>query len=281
MIELYTAAPDGAVVPDPAQTMQFPAGEQHIKLADEVAEGPLAVVVRGAGAEDLVSAAMAISAAKHDGRRAELILPYLPGARQDRGRPLGARVYAEIVNSMRADGVHYIDVHSPAMVSFLHNPIAYPLARHIRSSLAHRAADTHITDYVGVIAPDAGAAGRAASAAKALGLPMFQAGKSRDFTTGKLSGFTCEELPETGRLLVVDDICDGGGTFAGLAQATGLGPDRLDLWVTHGVFSGRAPQLREHYGHIHTTDSHPGHTREDVGAIIHPIVPTLIREALS
>ena len=83
-------------------------------------------------------------------------------------------------------------------------------------------------DYVGLICPDAGAAKRTEAVAEALALPVFYARKKRDFATGRLSGFACEPLPPEGRLIVVDDICDGGGTFRGLAEATGLAPQRLD-----------------------------------------------------
>ncbi|WP_114854384.1 ribose-phosphate pyrophosphokinase [Brachybacterium sp. YJGR34] len=278
MIEMFTLA-SGTVGPDAGRTMQFPAGEQHVIPADG-ATGPLAVLVRGAGAEDLVAAGMAIDAARRAGRRAALVLPYLPGARQDRGVPFGAEVYARLLNALGADRVLAIDPHSPVMPALIENLEVYPLSRFVRQALTRRVADAHVSDYVGVIAPDAGAAERSGAVAHALGLPLVQARKHRDFATGALSGFTCDPLPSAGKLLVVDDICDGGGTFRGLAEATGLGPDRLDLWVTHGVFSGRAPQLREHFGHIHTTDSHPGHTHPDVAATIHPLTDTLIREAL-
>ena len=36
----------------------------------------------------------------------------------------------------------------------------------------------------------------------------------------------------------------------------GLPRERLGLWVTHGVFSGRAPELAEHFGAIYSTDSY-------------------------
>lgn len=278
MIQMLTHR-DGITAPDDARAMTFPAGEQHIVLGED-ATGPLAVLVRGAGAEDMVAAAMAIDAAKRAGRRTALVIPYLPGARQDRGTPLGAEVYARLINAIGADRVIALDPHSPVMPSLIENLAIHPLPRLVRRVMTRRVADIRMSPYVGVIAPDAGATARARAVAAALSLPLFQARKHRDFATGKLSGFTCEPLPKTGRLLVVDDICDGGGTFAGLAAATGLGPDRLDLWVTHGVFSGRAAQLRDHFGQIHTTDSHPGHANPAVGAVIHPITPTLIREAL-
>jgi len=103
---------------------------------------------------------------------------------------------------------------------------------------------------------------------------VFKAEKKRDFETGQLTGFTCEELLE-GRYLVVDDICDGGGTFRGLAAATGLPKENLDLWVSHGVFSGAAGELNNHYGNIFCTDSHPGHTNPEVNASILPLASIL------
>lgn len=278
MIQMFTRGTHG-VIPDGARCLTFPAGEQHI-VPGQDPQGPLAVLVRGAGAEDLVSAAMAIDAARRTGRSTALVLPYLPGARQDRGLPFGAEVYARLINAVGADRVLAADPHSPVMPSLIENLEVHPLARLVRAAMTRRVADARTVSYVGVIAPDAGAVDRAGAVATALGLPLFRAGKRRDPATGKLSGFTCEALPAQGRLLVVDDICDGGGTFAGLAAVTGLGPERLDLWVTHGVFSGRAAQLREHFGEIHTTDSHPGHANPDVAAVIHPLTPILIREAL-
>src|SRR5699024_7096685 len=79
MIQMFTRGTNG-VGPDGARCLTFPAGEQHIVPGDD-AQGPLAVLVRGAGAEDLVSAAMAIDAARRAGRPTALVLPYLPGAR--------------------------------------------------------------------------------------------------------------------------------------------------------------------------------------------------------
>lgn len=277
MIRMFTTRGQ-QVVPDDGHTLQFPAGEQHAIPGEDT--GPLAVLVQGTSAEDLVLAAMAIDAARRRGRRTALVLPYLPGARQDRGEPFGAEVYARIINTLAADQVWTVDPHSPVMPGLIERLEVYPVARHLRHALTRRVADEHLGDHVGVIAPDDGATERSGAAATALGVPLFRAHKHRDFATGKLSGFTCDPLPTEGRLLVVDDICDGGGTFRGLADATGLGPERLDLWVTHGVFSGRAGQLKEHFGAIHTTDSHPGHDRADVAATIHPITDTLIREAL-
>lgn len=76
----------------------------------------------------------------------------------------------------------------------------------------------------------------------------IQGFKKRDRATGKLSGFgfmkdddTPENLSEY-NLVIVDDICDGGGTFIGLKEAMRKQtppvwqPKSIELWVTHGMF---------------------------------------------
>lgn len=281
MIELHSRQDKGFLIHGTDRVMQFPAGEQHLVLDAPETEHPFLAIVRGASAEDLVQAGMWVDSVHQRGDKATLAIPYLPGARQDRGNPFGAKVYAEIINSLGADLVIAVDPHSKVMPSLVKNLKTYPASRLVARSLGRRIGGEWQAPYAGIIAPDEGARERAGSVARRLSLPLYQALKHRDFATGRLSGFTCEDLPAEGRLLVVDDICDGGGTFRGLAEATGLGPDRLDLWVTHGVFSGKAGLLTEHFGTIHTTDSHPGHSNPEVSATIHPLAGTLIREALA
>lgn len=247
--------------------MQFPAGEHHFTLGPAAGQQePVRVLITGSDANDYIKAGLWIDYAHQMGSRVEAVIPYLPAARADRGTPFGAKVYANLINSLDADQVICLDPHSPVITELVHNLKIIESAEVIATDL--RIAQRK---YVGVIAPDAGAVARAQKAAEALGVPLFRAAKHRDFATGKLSGFSCEQLPEAGRLLVVDDICDGGGTFRGLAQSTGLGADRLDLWVSHGVFSGKAARLRENFGAVFTTDSHPGHQNPDVNATIIPV----------
>lgn len=280
MITFHARQQHGWLIHSGDTPMVFPAGEQHVKDHAPDTETPLCVLITGTDMNEYASAGMWIDAQHQRGHRVTALVPYLPGARQDRGRPFGAKVYADLINALGADRVIAVDPHSPVITQLVNNLEIYPIARLLRRSVGTKLAGEWTTPYVGVIAPDAGATDRTATVAKALHLPMYQALKHRDFETGKLSAFTCEALPEEGRLLVVDDICDGGGTFRGLADATGLPKERLDLWVTHGVFSGAADKLRDHFERIHTTDSHPGHARSGVATDIHPLFPTLIGEVL-
>lgn len=269
MITFHAKVAQGWEVISSDTLMQFPAGEQHIVDKAVSGEAPKYLVVRGTDMNEYAAAAMWIDLQHRKGFEVTAVIPYLPGARADRGQPLGARVYANLINAMQADRVIAFDVHSPVMAGMVDRLQVVDPAHAVRRTVCTRMGDT---SFAGVIAPDAGAVDRASRAAAGMHLPLFKAEKHRDFRTGKLSGFSCEPLPARGRLLVVDDICDGGGTFMGLAEATGLSRDRLALWVSHGIFSGRAGQLTSAYGQIFTTDSHPGHTNPDVHAHVTSVI---------
>ena len=252
------------------EAMNFPAGEAHVKVAENQTNTPHTQIahITGCDPNELMTLAMWADACKRRGDTTVLLMPYLPGARADRGVPFGAAVYANLINSMELDEIVTLDPHSPVMPSLLNNLTVIDSAELI----AGRFKELALTGHTGVIAPDAGAVERAGRVAAALERPLFRAEKHRDFDTSRLSGFTCEPLNPNGKYLVVDDICDGGGTFMGLADAIDLPRERLTLWVSHGVFSGRAEQLFERFGNIVTTDSHPGHQRlADLGAIIYPL----------
>lgn len=60
------------------------------------------------------------------------------------------------------------------------------------------------------------------------------------------------------RFLVLDDICDGGGTFIPLAKKlkeTYPNISSLELYVTHGIFSKGLEPLKEHYDNVYSWNS--------------------------
>ena len=242
------------------QAHRFWAGESHVIIANENEhKGPLTEIARisGADANDLMTIAMWADAAHQRQAKTVALIPYLPGARQDRGIPFGAWVYADFINSMRIDQVICLDPHSPVMPGLIENLTIIESAPIIRHHVVGRPdSDECPQRYDGIIAPDAGAVERAAHVANLCGLPLYKAQKHRDPVTRQLSGFSCEPLPDTGKFLVVDDICDGGGTFIGLARAIGLPAERLGLYVSHGVYTDRASALPTWFSEIWTTDSY-------------------------
>lgn len=217
------------------------------------------VLLRPTSLSDFVAAMFWIDAYTQRGRAVpHLILPFVPGARQDRLNDGGdylftAKSVANMINARNFPSVTAVDPHSD-----------------VTPALIDRCRVVHVSDFVkvpagkyaAVISPDAGAEKRASAVARKLGVPLLHAWKTRHVDTGQITGFGVEPFPlalgDSPRLLVVDDICDGGGTFIGLAdicQAETAGSVDLHLFVTHGVFSKGTDELKKYYSHIYCTDS--------------------------
>jgi ribose-phosphate pyrophosphokinase len=56
-------------------------------------------------------------------------------------------------------------------------------------------------------------------------------------------------------VLLVDDICDAGGTFLGLQTILEGHGATSDLFVTHGLFSAGTKALRRSFRTLYATDS--------------------------
>jgi ribose-phosphate pyrophosphokinase len=188
-----------------------------------------------------------------------LFIPYFPGARQDRRNGGGdglfaLKYYADIVNSIGFDKVVVVDPHSEVTPALINNCKVWTAGTVFSLYYERGGIDDYLNVYAGVIAPDAGATKRAYDVAETLGIKkVYQAWKHRDIRTGALQGFGIEPIPN-GKYLMVDDICDGGGTFVGLDNIL---PQKVncDLYVTHGIFSKGIRDLSKHFGRIITTNS--------------------------
>lgn len=245
MIQYKALSGLGRVITGVAKVGHYPDGTPIIteRPACKVAR----IMVRG-GLDELV-AALFWSDVIEKTDDCELVIPFFPGARQDRLNTTGdalftARSVAGMVNDRFFGQVTIFDPHSevtPALVERCH----VVTAAECISPPAGK--------YAAVISPDAGAEKRAGAVAKKLGVPLLHAWKSRDVATGAITGFGMESAP-SGLVLVVDDICDGGGTFIGLADIL---PTycHAHLFVTHGLFTQGVERLLMKYGHLYTTDS--------------------------
>lgn len=172
-----------------------------------------------------------------------LILPYLPYARQDRamqqGEANGVRVFAEkILNPLNFDAVWIDDPHSDVGPSHIKNLFVVPQEKTARSLLTGNTVGV-MADYI-LCAPDSGAIKKTTKLMKNLSIKELAVGqKNRDVTTGEITGTSFSGADVKGRkVMMVDDICDGGATFFHLGKALkDAGAAQVDLYVTHGIFS--------------------------------------------
>lgn len=239
----------------------FNGGEPHIKLhlpTDIDRAEPVLITQRVANSAHFMLVLLATDALRRAGfARLQLLLPYFPAARQDRqmvpGEPLSVRVYADLINAQHYDCVTILDPHSDVTPAVVNNVQTVDNKDFIDSVLADFNRETTC-----LVAPDAGAMKKIHKLAVALGgLPVVTGEKTRDVRTGALTGFTvfADDLSNR-HCLIVDDICDGGGTFIGLAaELRKLNPASVSLAVTHGIFSKGIAALTNVLDHVYTTDS--------------------------
>lgn len=244
----------------PIETWTFPGGEPHCRINEHVAvylpKKEALIDARIADMDGLMTVLLLVDVLRQHGvKSVSLYCPYFPGARMDRvyaypAEPLSARVFARLVNGCGFKGVLLVDPHStvtPALVERARELDPFGSARFMLKEKGYRA----------IVCPDQGAERRTQRAAVSLGIDtVISARKHRDFKSGKLSGFSIQPL-ERGHYLMLDDICDGGRTFLGIADAGGGDGITFDLFVTHGIFSQGIAILKSRFGEIITTDSYP------------------------
>lgn len=265
MIEIK-AVVDGYKYKVQFKSWLFPGGENGFCLLDgkeylrgcEWAE----IIARIQSAQDLMEFMSAVYAIKeYENCQIQAFIPYWPGARQDRvaniGEALTTKIYADIINNLDLQYVQLVDPHSDVTPALVNNSWLYPI--HIIIGQAIKDSGAEI-----IICPDAGAAKRISDNLKKLNLniPIIQCLKKRDTITGRLSGFQVLAEPkqlDNKKCLIIDDICDGGGTFIGLVEELDYlinnFPGDIFLYVTHGVFSQGYDKLLENFKKIYTTDS--------------------------
>lgn len=228
------------------------------------------VTVRASSLNEFVTAMFLVDAVNNSrGRIEHLVLPYIPGARQDRINPTGDVLFTlasvgMMINQYNFRTVKVLDPHSPVADEIINSMVEYPL-----SKIAYEI-DTH---YDGVIAADKGGKDRAFEFYCELRHrpdDFVTASKTRDVSTGKLTGFEVDVKPGH-HYLVADDICDGGGTFIGLGEKIAEQGATADLYVSHGIFAKGTDALKVYYNTIYTTDSFPS-VRDDNDVTIIPVV---------
>lgn len=274
---------------DPSETINheifiFSGGEPHIKIEHnhhkvrkETEAGgwcEVWITQRINSFEDLGVLMVAVDALKNTYPLDNifLYLPYFPGARQDRrmvfGEPLTAKVYADVINSLGFKAVRILDPHSDVAPALIDN--CFPANNHnfvlkcVETLFSGELSDRYDSEkpFFNVVSPDAGSNKKIKDVTKELfssdyPCNLIKCDKTRDVATGKIKGFEVY-ADDLGSMptIIIDDICDGGGTFLGLAEELiNKNCGKLYLIVTHGIFSKGFTFLEKYFDGVFTTDS--------------------------
>ena len=244
------------------EMLTFSGGEQHIKLDENLNTNHVVITHRIRNGSDIMSVALAKNALDlMDVKKIDLIMPYVPYGRQDRkcadGEAFSLKVFSNIINSLKFNKVYIVDAHSDISTVLIDNCVNISNMRFVEQTFMH-ISDTYNTEIT-LISPDSGANKKANKLFDELKLfkRLIKCDKKRNVKSGKLSGFEVfvDDLQKED-CLIVDDICDFGFTFCGIAEELKRkNAGDLYLFVTHGIFGGRLDVLKSHFKEIYCTDS--------------------------
>ncbi len=240
------------------ESFTFSGGEPHIKILTPIDQNKnVTVTHRVQSFNDFGLLLLAIDALQRLGIKSiDVFIPYFPAARQDRvmvkGESLSVKVYAQLLNALNLNSVTVYDPHSEVVPALLNNCKVISNHNFIKEAIQD------IDEDIILISPDGGALKKIYKLTSALGgIEVIECSKSRDVKTGQISDFKVYAEDLKGKsCLIVDDICDGGGTFMGLAkELKKKNAGKLYLAVSHGIFSKGLTELNKHFDKIYSTDS--------------------------
>lgn len=241
---------------------KFPTGEPHIRFKNVGGIDLYSVKINLSiySPEDLIKLALACDALKrNEAFLKELTIGYLASSRQDRvankGEPLSVKIYANVINSLGFKRVNIIDPHSDVATALINNSKVIDNHHFVLSKL-----NQWVNQDYYLVAPDQGASKKIQSLAKFLKHDKIAYGsKVRNTMNGKITSFNVDVEDFEGKdCVVVDDICDGGGTFVGLAdKLKERNAGRLFLFVSHGLFTKGKDLLLDYYSQVESLTIKP------------------------
>ena len=191
--------------------------------------------------------------------RVTAVIPYFGYARsdkKDRPRvPITAKLIANLIDTSGADRVLTVDLHASQIQGFFDIPVDH---LYVAPVIVNYFQENPIENLV-VVAPDTGGAERSRAYAKRLDAGLVLVDKRREKANvaevmnvvGDVEGMNC---------LIVDDMCDTGGTICKVAGALHEnGANEIYACFSHGVLSGNAIEnlSDSHIKKIIVTDTIP------------------------
>lgn len=247
------------------KVIKFPDGELHLELEPLNRKEPVVVKCRITNGDDLFLLMQLSDILKRQCIEVSILeIYYLMGMRCDRlfdiDRPFTLSIVANVVNSLNAETVFIYEPHSVRCLKLIHHSFSSDLTWYIKSRLLEQ------NKGLLLVAPDKGSVNRYRDK-----YFTIVCDKVRNEATGELQGFQATPKEDvTGRdLLVIDDLCDGGGTFVGLApKLRELNPNTMSLLVTHAIQKQGIEKVAAVYDKVYITDSYKDWTKESLPASV-------------
>jgi ribose-phosphate pyrophosphokinase len=229
--------------PGRAISERFSDGEFNFQIDENVRGGDVFIVQPTCPPTDanLMELLVMLDAFRRSSaERVTAVIPYYGYARsdkKDRPRvPISAKLVANLITVAGANRVLTIDLHASQIQGFFDIPVDHLYSAPVMIGYYQANPLPNLT----VVAPDTGGAERARAYAKRLGAELALCDKRREKANvaevmnvvGDVRGRSC---------LIVDDMCDTGGSLTKVAQALKkAGAETIHACFTHAVLSGQA-----------------------------------------
>lgn len=224
-----------------ATVSQFSDGETRVELESNVRGRDVFIVqstCAPANHHIMEAVIMADACRRSSAQRITLVMPYFGYARQERKSaprtPITAKLVADLIEASGVNRLLCLELHTSAIQGFFNIPVDHLFAKPI---FASHFSDT---DNFIVVSPDAGGVERARAMAKHFSCGLAIVDKRRD-RPNESSVMNLIGDVRGKRCLIVDDICDTGGSLT-KAAATLMenGAISVTAAVSHPVLSGPA-----------------------------------------
>ena len=243
-----------------------PDSEKHIVLhgTDWNKYSKINVITRISSMDDLFILLQINQILQHEGVKINMLtILYLLGARCDRRFSLGEAIDANIIQSLigkvSAEYILFLDPHSINKKNFDFISGEKIGARY---TLIRKTLDLY---RYNICYPDEGAARRYSS--ELTPHPACLMGEKHRKPDGiSISLTELIRLDTSEPILVIDDLCDGGGTFAALAnELDTIYPDfKREIWVTHAIQKSGIELLASNYNKVYITNSYKNWENENL-----------------
>ena len=234
---------------------RFPDGEVQISLEEFSHKKQVLVKCRITNAEDLFILMQVLDILDRHEVLYNLHIYYLMGMRMDRvmdfNRPFTLKVVLNSLKNCNADAIKILEPHSDVYYD-------YRFERKFTELYIENNPSNTVWNDFQIVFPDAGAKERYDFQYDKITLTCS---KVRDLATGKILEIKVDnpEVISDKPLLILDDLCDGGGTFCGIAKAfnsLGIPKERLNIAITHMVNPKGIKNLSENFNHVWFTNSY-------------------------
>lgn len=173
--------------------------------------------------------------------RKNLYIDYLPYARQDKAisndKTFAFLTFSKIINNMNFHEIKILDPHNVNICELTLN-----MFKEVKPT-------EFIDNTIMLLKPDAICFPDKGAKARYdwITHPWKVYGeKVRDQLTGEIKSITIHGRVDNKNVLIIDDICDAGGTFVGCAAALkNAGAKEINLYTTHGLYTKGLKVMKE------------------------------------